>query len=123
MELPDGMTPHTLRHTFCTEMAKAGMNPKALQYIMGHKDIKMTLGYYAHMDGCTAAEEMRPSRRSKNAFYYWFYLHGDSRMRRIREDTGTSPKGEKAGNAPWNRASPAFGKLWEHVGKYRVDLS
>ena len=48
-----------LRHTFCTEMAKAGMNPKALQYIMGHKDIKMTLGYYAHMDGCTAAEEMR----------------------------------------------------------------
>ena len=26
---------------------------------MGHKDIKMTLGYYAHMDGCTAAEEMR----------------------------------------------------------------
>ena len=59
VELPEGMTPHTLRHTFCTEMAKAGMNPKALQYIMGHKDIKMTLGYYAHMDGCTAAEEMR----------------------------------------------------------------
>lgn len=57
--LPEDMTPHTLRHTFCTEMAKAGMNPKALQYIMGHKDIKMTLGYYAHMDGCTAAEEMR----------------------------------------------------------------
>ena len=59
VELPEGMTPHTLRHTFCTEMAKAGMNPKALQYIMGHRDIKMTLGYYAHMDGCTAAEEMR----------------------------------------------------------------
>lgn len=57
--LPDGMTPHSLRHTFCTEMAKGGMNPKALQYIMGHKDIKMTLGYYAHMDGQTAAEEMR----------------------------------------------------------------
>lgn len=57
--LPEDMTPHTLRHTFCTEMAKAGMNPKALQYIMGHKDIKMTLGYYAHMDGCTAAKEMR----------------------------------------------------------------
>lgn len=51
--------PRIWRHTFCTEMAKAGMNPKALQYIMGHKDIKMTLGYYAHMDGCTAAEEMR----------------------------------------------------------------
>lgn len=59
MELPKDMTPHTLRHTFCTEMAKSGMNPKALQYIMGHKDIKMTLGYYAHMDGHTAADEMR----------------------------------------------------------------
>lgn len=59
VKLPEDMTPHTLRHTFCTNMAKAGMNPKALQYIMGHKDIKMTLGYYAHMDGQTAADEMR----------------------------------------------------------------
>ena len=40
-------------------MAKKGMNPKALQYIMGHKDIKMTLGYYSHMDGESAAEEMQ----------------------------------------------------------------
>ena len=29
-------------------MANAGMNPKALQYIMGHTNITMTLGYYAH---------------------------------------------------------------------------
>ncbi|QGM92018.1 tyrosine-type recombinase/integrase [Enterococcus faecalis] len=57
--LPRDLTPHTLRHTFCTEMAKKGMNPKALQYIMGHKDVKMTLGYYSHMDGESAAEEMQ----------------------------------------------------------------
>ena len=37
--LPDVMTPHTMRHTFCTRMANAGMNPKALQYIMGHANI------------------------------------------------------------------------------------
>ncbi len=42
------ITPHTLRHTFCTNMANAGMNPKALQYIMGHANITMTLNYYAH---------------------------------------------------------------------------
>ena len=36
--LPKVMTPHTLRHTFCTNMAIAGMNPKALQYIMGHSN-------------------------------------------------------------------------------------
>lgn len=42
------ISPHTLRHTFCTNMANKNMPPKALQYIMGHKDITTTLGYYAH---------------------------------------------------------------------------
>ena len=46
--LPAVATPHTLRHTFCTNMANAGMNPKALQYLMGHANITMTLNYYAH---------------------------------------------------------------------------
>lgn len=46
--LPKVMSPHALRHTFCTNMANAGMNPKALQYIMGHSNITMTLNYYAH---------------------------------------------------------------------------
>ena len=46
--LPAVTTPHTLRHTFCTNMANAGMNPKALQYLMGHANIIMTLNYYAH---------------------------------------------------------------------------
>ena len=38
--LPENMTPHTMRHTFCTNMAHAGMNPKALQYVMGHAEIR-----------------------------------------------------------------------------------
>ena len=46
--LPTVTTPHTLRHTFCTNMANAGMNSKALQYLMGHANITMTLNYYAH---------------------------------------------------------------------------
>ena len=57
--LPEVMTAHTLRHTFCTNMAMKGMNPKALQYVMGHTDIKMTLGYYAHVTCDSAMEEMR----------------------------------------------------------------
>ena len=56
--LPDVMTPHTMRHTFCTRMANAGMNPKALQYIMGHANIVMTLNYYAHATFHSAQEEM-----------------------------------------------------------------
>lgn len=56
--LPKNMTPHTLRHTFCTNMANAGMNPKALQYIMGHSNINMTLDYYAHASFASAKAEM-----------------------------------------------------------------
>lgn len=37
-ELPE-ISPHSLRHTFCTKMANKGMTPNTLQYIMGHSDI------------------------------------------------------------------------------------
>lgn len=56
--LPKVTTPHTLRHTFCTNLANAGMNPKALQYIMGHSNITMTLNYYAHATSDSAVAEM-----------------------------------------------------------------
>ena len=56
--LPEVFTPHTLRHTFCTDMANAGMNPKALQYLMGHGNINMTLNYYAHVTYDSAKAEM-----------------------------------------------------------------
>ena len=47
-----------MRHTFCTCLANAGMNPKALQYIMGHSNITMTLNYYAHAIFASAKAEM-----------------------------------------------------------------
>ena len=43
------VTPHVCRHTFCSNMAKSGMNPKTLQYIMGHADISVTLNVYTHV--------------------------------------------------------------------------
>lgn len=46
-QLPN-ITPHSFRHTYCTNMANKGMNPNTLQYIMGHSNITMALGYYAH---------------------------------------------------------------------------
>ena len=57
IELPT-ISPHIFRHTFCTNMANKGMNPKALQYIMGHKNIRITLDYYAHATSASAKEEM-----------------------------------------------------------------
>ncbi|MEY8327719.1 tyrosine-type recombinase/integrase [Lachnospiraceae bacterium 48-33] len=46
-KLPN-ITPHLFRHTYCTNMANRGMNPNILQYLIGHANITMTLGYYAH---------------------------------------------------------------------------
>ncbi len=43
------ITPHVCRHTYCSNMAKAGMNPKTLQYLMGHSDIGVTLNTYTHL--------------------------------------------------------------------------
>ncbi|MEE0467038.1 site-specific integrase [Holdemanella sp.] len=34
-ELPK-ITPHICRHTYCSNMIKAGVNPKVVQYLMGH---------------------------------------------------------------------------------------
>jgi integrase len=43
------VTPHVCRHTYCSNMAKSGMNPKTLQYLMGHADIGVTLNTYTHV--------------------------------------------------------------------------
>ena len=48
VQLPK-IKPHVCRHTFCSNMAKSGMNPKTLQYIMGHSDISVTLDTYTHL--------------------------------------------------------------------------
>ena len=56
-ELPE-ISPHSLRHTFCTKTANKGMTPNTLQYIMGHSDISMTLNYYAHGSFGSAKAEM-----------------------------------------------------------------
>lgn len=53
------VTPHVCRHTFCSNMAKSGMNPKTLQYIMGHSDIGVTLNTYTHVGYEDAQAEMK----------------------------------------------------------------
>ena len=58
------VTPHICRHTYCSNMAKAGMNPKMLQYLMGHSDISVTLNTYTHAKYEDAKKEvMKISKR------------------------------------------------------------
>ena len=52
------ITPHVCRHTYCSNMAKSGMNPKVLQYLMGHSDISVTLNTYTHLKFDDAKDEM-----------------------------------------------------------------
>lgn len=53
------VTPHVCRHTFCTNMARKGMNPKMLQYIMGHAEVGVTLNTYTHIKYEDAEQEMQ----------------------------------------------------------------
>ena len=54
------ISPHTLRHTYCTNIAnKTRINPKVLQYIMGHKNFTTTWEHYAHGSAELAKEEYR----------------------------------------------------------------
>lgn len=52
------ITPHVCRHTYCSNQAKAGMNPKTLQYLMGHSDISVTMNVYTHVGLDDAEEEL-----------------------------------------------------------------
>lgn len=46
-------------NTFCSNMAKSGMNPKTLQYIMGHSDTGVTLNTYTHLNFEDAMDELK----------------------------------------------------------------
>ena len=52
------VTPHVCLHTYCSNMTKSGMNPKTLQYLMGHSDIGVTLNTYTHLSFDDAKEEL-----------------------------------------------------------------
>lgn len=47
-ELRQDIRMHTLRHTFGTMLAQDGENPRNLQELLGHADIRTTLGTYVH---------------------------------------------------------------------------
>lgn len=42
------VTAHICRHTYCSVLASKNINPKALQYLMGHSSVDITLDVYTH---------------------------------------------------------------------------
>ena len=61
------ITPHVCRHTYCSNMAKAGMNPKTLQYLMGHSDIGVTMNVYTHLGLEDAEAELHRMQEVESA--------------------------------------------------------
>jgi len=56
-----GITPftsHAFRDTFATRAIESGMNPKTLQDILGHADIRLTMNLYCHCMDDTKQREM-----------------------------------------------------------------
>ena len=66
VQMPN-ITPQVCRHTYCSNMAKSGMNPKTLQYLMGHSDISVTMNVYTHIGFDDAEEELKRMEEFRKA--------------------------------------------------------
>lgn len=53
------ITPHILRHTFCTKCIQDGVDVKSVQYLMGHSTANITMNVYAHTNSVAAAKAFR----------------------------------------------------------------
>lgn len=51
--LAHDFVPYLLRHTFCTDLQKKGVDIRAAQKLMGHADIQTTANIYTHQDDDT----------------------------------------------------------------------
>ena len=61
------ITSHVCLHTYCSNMAKSGMNPKTMQYLMGHSDISVTMNVYTHIGFDDAEEELKRMEEFRRA--------------------------------------------------------
>lgn len=48
-KLADDFTPYCLRHTYCTNLAKKGIDVRIAQKLMGHASIEITANIYTHI--------------------------------------------------------------------------
>ena len=48
--LDQNISPHYLRHTYCTDLRRRGVSLREAQALMGHSDIRTTANIYDHFD-------------------------------------------------------------------------
>lgn len=63
----EDLTPYCLRHTFCTDLQRAGVPINVAKELMGHSDISITAGIYTHKDQAVLHKNMQKLSRKKAA--------------------------------------------------------
>ena len=66
VQMPN-ITPHICRHTYCSNMAKSGMNPKTLPYLTGHSDISVAINVHTHIGFDDVEEELKRMKELQKA--------------------------------------------------------
>ena len=64
-EFSTRVTPHTLRHTFCSNLINNDANIKSVQYLMGHSKSNVTLDIYTHVDAENVRETIKKLNHTK----------------------------------------------------------
>lgn len=63
----DDLTPYCLRHTFCTDLQRAGVPINIAKELMGHSDISVTANIYTHKNSTVLHENMELLSSKKDA--------------------------------------------------------
>ena len=64
----EDITPYSLRHSYCTDLARDGVDMRTAQKLMGHADLSMISKVYTHIDdGMLVAEAKRINLKYQNA--------------------------------------------------------
>ena len=85
--LPDGLTPHKLRHTFASILVALGVDPGSVMDQLGHADPAFTLRIYRHGMRRDPAAKLRLRALVKR---------NGSRKRRARRFQGDQHRGSNA---------------------------
>ena len=48
--IPKDLTPYCLRHEYCSDLARKGIDIRTAQRLMGHSDISLTANIYTHVN-------------------------------------------------------------------------
>ena len=69
--LPEGVTPHTMRHCFACHALEDGVSHTFIQQLLGHEDISTTSGFYAFATLDTLSTSMAKADASAKDEKLW----------------------------------------------------